>query len=214
MKNAKCSKFISLEGGEGCGKSSLAALLKARFAELGLPLTLSREPGGTKLGSAVRQIFVEPPANEAISTKTEMLLIGAARAHHVENLIAPHLEEGSWVIVDRYIDSTRVYQSDVFGNPEDMNRFLSLCVGDYVPKLTFVLDCPVDEANRRLMSRQGSEKLSRLDLREKEFHEQVRAKYLRLAELEPERIHLIDASRTEAEVFEQVWTVLVKTYQF
>lgn len=197
-------RFITLEGGEGTGKSTLARALAQRLADHGIEAVLTREPGGTPLAEAARELLLHPPEGEAWSALAEALLVNAARRDHIEKLIRPALAAGKWVICDRFADSTRVYQSIDGGVEEDTLRaFERAVLGPTVPDLTLVLDVPMDVAQARRAGRAGA--LDTFERRPQRFHDAVRAAFLALAKAEPDRCRLIDASGSPDEVAEAAW---------
>lgn len=196
--------FITLEGGEGTGKSTLARALADRLADEGIDTVMTREPGGTPLAEAARQLLLHPPEGEVWSALSEALLVNAARRDHIEKLIRPALAAGKWVICDRFADSTRVYQSIDGGVEEDTLRaFESAVLGPTVPDLTLVLDVPMDVARARRAVRTGTP--DSFERRPETFHEAVKAAFLGIVLAEPERCRLIDASLSPDEVADAAW---------
>ena len=185
-------KFISLEGIEGAGKSTLARALQAALVARGLAVRLTREPGGTPLAERLRALLLERGA-ERISAEAETLLMFAARAVHVENLIRPALASGSWVICDRFTDATRAYQGAGRGvDAELIERMAHAVHGDLWPHRTLVLDLPVPAGLARARRRTpGGDRFEDEDVR---FFERVRARYLALAKAEPVRVRIVDAA--------------------
>ncbi|HEU5368253.1 MAG TPA: dTMP kinase, partial [Ktedonobacterales bacterium] len=187
--------FITFEGPEGGGKSTQARLLAERLRAAGYPVTLTREPGGTPAGKAMRAIW-DDPAYSNLLPLTDLLLICADRAQHVGELIRPALARGEIVISDRYADSTRAYQG--YGSGLDfstLETLLQIATGGLVPDLTLLLDIPAAEglARRHAASTSGASQLDRLDRRSLEYHERVHAGYLKLAAQEPQRWVTFDA---------------------
>lgn len=215
---AKVSKqkglFITVEGGEGVGKSSFCRNLYDLINEkmsLDSPPLLTREPGGTALAQAIRGLFLTPPDDEPMDVKTELLLVSAARSDHVSKKIQPALERGSWVICDRFYDSTRVYQG-VMGhlNSSEMEHVISLSVCGQHPAITFLLDCDTDVSLARLDSRHrdsGSQK-SRFDSATKDYHQRLRAAFLQVAREYSDRFCILDASKRPEEILEQAGVAL------
>jgi dTMP kinase len=185
-------KFISLEGIEGAGKSTLARALQAALVARGLAVTLTREPGGTPLAERLRALLLER-GTERISAEAETLLMFAARAVHMENLIRPALASGSWVICDRFTDATRAYQGAGRGvDAELIERVAQAVHGDLWPHRTLVLDLPVPAGMARARHRTpGGDRFEDEDAR---FFERVRARYLALAKDEPVRVRIVDAT--------------------
>lgn len=204
------SRFISIEGGEGVGKSYLTLGLQTRLQELQHQVLLTREPGGTPLADSLRQIFLNPP--EKPTPLAELFLVSAARNQHIQQIIKPALAAQSWVICDRFYDSTRVYQGDLAGVPDAvLESVLAHSVGDCHPGVTFLLDCPVDIAMTRVRQRTKVLQLdagSRYDEGSREMYELLRNAYLKRAREFPERIIVIDASQTPEQVLEDAWAQL------
>ena len=188
--------FVTFEGIEGSGKSSLMAALAARFQARGTSCVLTREPGGTQLGERLRAIFLDPAAH--IDPLAEVFLLNAARAQHVVELIRPALERRESVLCDRFYDSTVAYQSYGRGLDTDMLIELSMrATGGLAPDLTFLLDLPVDLSCLRVAQRHVTARTidDRLEREESEFYERVRAGYLQLAR-RYSRFVVLDASQT------------------
>lgn len=190
--------FLTLEGPEGSGKTSHLAPLAAWLTEQGYRVTTSREPGGTSIGEQIRAVL-HSLQNREMHPRTETLLYQAARAQLVEQIIRPALAEGRIVLCDRYADSTLAYQG--YGHQQDIGQVRALiqyATGGLTPDLTFLLDVDVEEGLRR--KRQSAAEWNRLDAFALAFHQRVRAGYLELARLEPQRWVVIDASRPWNEV--------------
>jgi dTMP kinase len=186
-------RFISLEGIEGAGKSTLARALEAVLVARGLTVRLTREPGGTPLAERLRSLLLERGA-ERISAEAETLLMFAARAVHVENLIRPVLASGAWVICDRFSDATRAYQGAGRGvDAELIERLANSVHGNLWPHRTLLLDLPVDTGMMRARKRAGAG--DRFEDEDRRFFERVRARYLALAAAEPARVRLVDATQ-------------------
>jgi dTMP kinase len=185
-------RFISLEGIEGAGKSTLARALEATLTERGLRVRLTREPGGTPLAERLRTLVLERGA-ERISAEAETLLMFAARAVHVENLILPALDRGEWVICDRFTDATRAYQGAGRGvDPALIERLAETVHGTLWPHRTLLLDLPVEVGLAR--ARRRSAAGDRFEDEDRRFFERVRARYLALAISEPARMRVLDAA--------------------
>jgi len=205
MDSPARGRFITLEGGEGTGKSTLQTVLRDRLAEQGVEIVLTREPGGTPRAEAVRNLVLTPPGGQAFSPLAEALLMNAARSEHLELLIRPALAAGKWVICDRFADSTRVYQGISGQVPAEVVQSLeSHVVGDTKPDLTLILDAPVSLATERRAARAGAADV--FEQRDAAFHESVRQAFASIAQREPARCRLIDASRTAPEVGDDAWT--------
>lgn len=205
---ARRGRFISLEGGEGSGKSRQARWLVERLAGIGVHAVMTREPGGTPEAEAIRALLVTGDPGRWCP-QTEVLLFAAARSEHLTRLIRPALAAGQWVITDRFADSTRAYQGAAQGvDPAFIDAVSSLVVGRDWPDLTLILDVDVDTGLARARQRGGAE--DRYERFNRDFHERLRQAYLDIAALEPLRCTLIDACPGEAEVAEAVWAA-VKT---
>ena len=192
--------FITLEGIDGCGKSTQARLLAAALEHAGCAVLRLREPGGTEISEKIRALLLDP-ANAAMSETCELLLFEAARAQLVEEVIVPALAAGQVVVCDRFYDSTTAYQAFADGLDCAMVRSANaLAVGECTPRLTLVYDVSVDEALARRAARAGQD---RKELKGDVFQESVAAGFRAIAKLEPERVKLIDASAGVAEVFAQ-----------
>jgi dTMP kinase len=185
-------RFISLEGIEGAGKSTVARALEAMLTRRGVAVRLTREPGGTPLAERLRTLVLERGA-ERISAEAETLLMFAARAVHVENLIRPALAQGEWVLCDRFTDATRAYQGAGRGVDAALIERLAQTVhGTLWPDRTLLLDLPVDVGLAR--ARRRSAAGDRFEDEDRRFFERVRARYLALAESEPARVRVLDAA--------------------
>lgn len=187
-------RFISFEGSEGCGKTTQIARLRARLEGDGVEVLLTREPGGTPAGERIRDLLQHDAAGEGLAAEAELLLFAASRAQLVRAVIAPALAAGTWVLADRFLDSTTVYQGVGRGlDPvavEAINRF---AVGGTRPDRTLLLDLPVADGRRRIAARDGGDG-DRMEREPDEFFERVRAGYLGLAASEPGRFAVIDAA--------------------
>jgi len=203
--------FIVLEGPEGSGKSTQGKRLAGRLSTEGVPVLLTREPGGTAIGEQVRAILLDQ-GNYAMLPQTEALLYSAARAQHVGEVIRPALESGTLVICDRYVDSTLAYQSGGRGLPLDglveMQRFAT---GGVAPDLRILLDLPPALGLARRLA--TPEEVNRLDVVSLAFHERVRHFYLSLVDADPTSWRVIDATDDVEEVAANVWSVVGPTIQ-
>lgn len=196
--------FITVEGGEGVGKSTNMAFLQERLCGLGVDLLVTREPGGTKLGEGVRELLLQP-CEDSIASSAELLLIFAARAQHIEQVIEPALAAGKWVLCDRFTDATYAYQGGGRGLPVTMIRNLEKLVqGALRPDYTLLLDAPVSLGMSRARKRG---ELDRFEQEQEEFFERVRATYLQLAEHSSGRYRVIDASQSLESVQQQIHQV-------
>ena len=197
MSNPSPGRFVTFEGGEGAGKSTQMARLAARLGAVGLPVLRTREPGGTEEAEAIRRLLLEGRAERWTPT-AELLLVAAARAEHLARVIEPALEAGVWVLCDRYLDSTRVYQGLAGGvGLERVDRLQGELLRFRLPDLTILLDLPVEVG---LARRGAAGAASRFERKGRAFHELVREGFRRLAAAEPERIVLVDADRSAEEV--------------
>ncbi|HDZ24039.1 MAG TPA: dTMP kinase [Desulfobacteraceae bacterium] len=207
--------FISFEGIEGCGKTTQVQRLAGRLESLGIPVVMTREPGGTAIGEKIRAVLLDA-RNRHLSSLAELFLYAADRAQHVEEVIRPSLGEGKWVLCDRYADATTVYQGYSRGLDMDLVRMLNdTATGGVLPDITFLLDCPVNVGLGRALNRNREMELKgqdRFELERKQFHESVRAGYLKLSSTENERFILIDATldeeTMEAVIFEHIKPLL------
>lgn len=196
--------FITVEGGEGVGKSTNMAFLEQHLTELGIDLVVTREPGGTRLGEDVRELLLKPRA-EAVAPSAELLLIFAARAQHIAEVIEPALAQGRWVLCDRFTDATYAYQGGGRQLPAAIIRELEQLVqADLRPDYTLLLDAPVDVGMSRA---RGRGELDRFEQEQTAFFERVRSTYLQLAGEGSGRYRVIDASRPLAEVEMQLQEV-------
>ncbi|MFZ0553523.1 MAG: dTMP kinase [Steroidobacteraceae bacterium] len=199
--------FITLEGIEGAGKSTVARSVREWLGKRGWNVVLTREPGGTPLAERVRQIVLER-GEEHLSGATETLLMFAARGIHLDNLIRPALERGDCVVCDRFTDASRAYQGAARGiDPAWIESLARQVQGDLQPDCTLLLDLPVPLGLERARSRHAGA-ADRFEAEAQAFFERVRAGYLELARLEPTRIHVIDASVALEAVERQVVAVL------
>jgi dTMP kinase len=199
--------FITFEGSEGCGKTTQIHRLSARLESAGQPVLLTREPGGTPLGESIRHLLKFADEGRDMTPEAELLLFTASRAQLVRRVIEPALAAGTWVIADRFMDSTTVYQGVARRLDYDAVRFINdFAVGERRPDLTFILDVDAEEARLRLLRRArplGAP--DRMEQMPPDFYEAVRQGYLTLARDEPERFRVIQAARGIEAVEEEVW---------
>jgi dTMP kinase len=201
-------RFITLEGIEGAGKSTVAKFVREWLQERGVRVCLTREPGGTPLAERVRGLVLDRQG-EAITPVTETLLMFAARGLHVENLIRPALERGEWVICDRFTDATRAYQGAGRGvSSEWIEQLAAQVQRGLKPDCTLLLDLPVTTGLERVRQRSGAAPTDRFEEEPAKFFERVREAYLGLARAEPQRIRIVNASGTVQDVQMQVASVL------
>jgi dTMP kinase len=200
-------RFITLEGIEGAGKSTVAQLVSEWLASRGITVRVTREPGGTPLAERVRRIVLER-GPEIIAPRAETLLMFAARSIHVENLIRPALARGEWILCDRFTDATRAYQG--YGRGMDsawIEQLATAIHGDLQPDCTLLLDLPVEVGLERARGRSGVA-ADRFEAEAVEFFERVRQGYLLIARQEPKRVRVIDAAAALASVTDQVTRAL------
>ncbi|MEI7851340.1 MAG: dTMP kinase [Kiritimatiellales bacterium] len=201
-------KFITLEGPEGSGKSTQAKTLIRRLAGCGIEAVYTREPGGTAIGEAIRNILQHNEAGEAPCERTELLLFEASRNQLVEKVIRPHLEKGKWVICDRFMDSTTAYQGFGRGLPvEEIQAINRFSANGIVPDLTLLLDLDVATGFERITQRYLAlgESADRFEKEDRSFHERIRAGYLKLAKEDPKRFRIINAAKKPAAVATAIW---------
>lgn len=200
-------RFITLEGGEGMGKSTQARLLVAALEARGIAVDATREPGGTPGAEAIRSLLLAPPGT-GWPAEAEALLFAAARSDHVAHRIRPALAEGRWVICDRFVDSSRAYQGGAGGLGDEaivaLHRFGS---DGLLPDLTLLLQAPAPVTRQRLNSRDGGES-DAIGGRDEEYHAAVAAAFARIAVSEPQRVARIDGSGSPAEVHDRVMAAL------
>lgn len=185
------SRFVSLEGGEGAGKTTVLAALRAHLADTGAEVVVTREPGGTPLAESVRELLLRP-GNESMAAETELLLMFAARAQHVRATVLPALDRGAWVLCDRFTDSSFAYQGGGRGLDVDLIATLERHVVGLRPGLTLLLDVEVARGRERIRGRDPHP--DRIEGERDAFFERVRATFLARAAAEPERFRVVDAS--------------------
>jgi len=199
-------RFISIEGIEGAGKSTAARALQAELARRGLAVLLTREPGGTPMAESLRELLLRT-GGERVPPTAETLLMFAARSLHVENQIRPALEDGRWVVCDRFTDATYAYQGGARGVPQELIGQLAHAVhGDLWPDRTLLFDIDVAAGLARASARRGVP--DRFESERHGFFEGVRAAYLERARREPARIRVIDASQPERAVLDATLAAL------
>jgi dTMP kinase len=200
--------FITFEGGEGSGKSTHARSLAQRLESAGIEVVLTREPGGSTGAEIIRHILLSGIA-KPLGAETEAILFAAARDDHVRSTILPALDAGHWVICDRFIDSTRVYQGALGNVDQRLIRSLErVTVGSAYPELTFIMDVPAEIGLARAKSRRGQDAADRFEAESTEFHEKLRLAYNALAVEEPERCVLIDGRASREAVAEHIWSAV------
>lgn len=199
-------RFITLEGGEGAGKSTQLQTVAACLTTAGIPFLTTREPGGTPRAEAIRGLLLSPGEAEPMASETELLLMFAARAQHVKQRIEPALAAGTWVLCDRFTDATRAYQGG--GRGLDLSQIEALAAwvhGDCWPDLTLLLDVPAAQGLARAEKRSAKDRIEQEALA---FFERVRAHYLAQAAAEPTRFRVIDAAPAEDAVTAQVMAAM------
>ena len=202
--------FISFEGTEGCGKSTQLKALAARLQAAGRAVVQTREPGGTPLSEAIRQLLQHDPAGEAMCPEAELLLFAAARAQHTRKCIQPALAANQVVLCDRFIDSTTVYQGVARALASDtvaaINQF---AMGTTRPDLTLLIDLAPEIVMERVKAR-GTGELDRMERETLAFFQAVREGYLRLAATEPNRFIVIDGNQAPETLESEIWDVVTQ----
>jgi len=201
--------FITFEGIDGCGKSTQVSRFEATLKKRGISLIVTSEPGGTKIGEAIRRILLHVD-NTHIVPLAELFLYEADRAQHVSEVIKPALEAGKWVICDRYFDATTVYQGAVLGHHErlieQINREAAL---GCQPDITFLLDCPAEVGLERIAKRHKHDrKRDRFESKTLDFHIKIRYGYLALANRHKDRFRIIDSTLPEDQVARKIREII------
>jgi dTMP kinase len=187
-------KFITLEGGEGVGKTTNVPFIKTFLEKQNISLIVTREPGGTRIAEKIRELLIQPN-EETLTVTAEILLMFAARAQHLEHIIKPALAKGQWVLCDRFTDATYAYQSGGRNMPRESVSWLETFVqGELQPDLTLLLDAPVKTGMARAKSRAGQ--MDRFESEHLQFFNKVQEVYLKRAEQYPERIKIINADQS------------------
>lgn len=211
MSKGEPARFITLEGGEGAGKSTQAGRLSAALDRCGIANIVTREPGGSPGAEDIRKLLVEgePGRWDAL---TETVLLYAARADHIVHTIKPALTAGKWVICDRFSDSTFAYQGAGRGiDRETIRRIDSIVVGDLKPDVTIILDFPVEAGLARAKARGGNE--ARFENFDTEFHKRLRNAFRDIARKYPARCVLLDAQGSEDEVAAAIWNTICERFR-
>jgi dTMP kinase len=212
----KQSRFVTLEGGEGVGKSTLMTGLSQWLKNRGITVIHTREPGGTPIADAIRQLFKSPPTGDTITAEAEALLVSAARVQHVANVIKPALDSGTWVICDRFVDSTRVYQGLFGGVPlNDLEWLIKFSTVGIEPDLTFLLDCDVELSSRRIGGRSKEttpDSTERYDHADHRVHDKLRDGFRKVAGFYPARFFILDASLPPEQVLAQACSELERRW--
>lgn len=211
MSGLQRGRFISVEGGEGVGKSTFCDALQVILQQQKLQVIRTHEPGGTPSADALRQFFLKTHPEDPLLSETELFVVSAARAQHCGKKIRPQLNQNGWVVSDRFADSSRVYQG-ILGQlaPAYVESVIQLSTQGLEPDITFLLDCNVEVVLSRLQQR-GGEK-NRFDAAKKQFHYDLRAAYQQVAQQFPQRFVVLDASlsahavlRSALQVLNQRW---------
>lgn len=203
--------FLSLEGSEGCGKSTQIAMLKSYLLGRSIETVMVREPGGTALGEKIRHLLQHDDAGEGMSAEAELLLFAASRAQLMREVIRPELAKGRLVIADRFLDSTTVYQGVARGlDAAAVAAINGFATAQRKPDLTILLDVDLATGRRRASGRQDEP--DRMERESDAFFENVRQGYLRLAAAEPERITVIDATLDPQTVHAQIVSTLTQRF--
>lgn len=207
MASVARGKFITLEGGEGGGKTTQAKLLADRLRRAGLDVVQTREPGGSPRAETIRRVILSGKA-KTFGPLAETVLFYAARESHLELTIRPALQRGAWVVCDRFSDSTRAYQGAAGGvGQQVLNAMDTVVVGDTKPDLTIILDLPAEESLNRVKARSIAEnrEADRFESMGLPFHKTLRDEFLAIAKDEPQRCVVIDATPSAEVVARSVW---------
>jgi dTMP kinase len=207
-KDPTRGRFITFEGGEGSGKSTQIKTLAKRLKRAGLRTVVTREPGGSPGAEIIRHLLLSG-MGKLLGPEAETLLFAAARDDHVHAVIKPALDQGIWVLCDRFFDSTRAYQGRLGKvDPGVLNAMQRVTIGDLKPDLTIILDIPVDIGMQRAAARRGAGAPDRFEAEDVKFHEGLRDAYRQIAAAEPQRCVLIDANAAPGVVAARVWTAV------
>ncbi|MBN4047777.1 dTMP kinase [Oceanicaulis sp. AH-315-P02] len=205
-------RFITFEGGEGVGKSTQIKAVEKFLNSRGIATLLTREPGGTPMAEALRELVVSGDTDRW-SPLEEMLIMYTARSELVRTVIKPALEKGVWVLADRFADSTTVYQGYAGGVPLKRIKLLhEIVLGSFTPNLTFIIDLCAKNGLKRVRSR--AEIISRFEKHSPEFYDKVRQGYLEIAKKEPDRCHVIDGSGSISEISSYICKVMASKFAF
>lgn len=201
--------FITIEGPDGAGKSSLVKRLNEAIQnETDRPLVMTREPGGSEIAEEIREIILNP-LHTKMDARTEALLLAAGRRQHVVEKIRPALDRGDIVLCDRFVDSSIAYQGQARGiGIEEVKAINEFAIEGLRPDLTIYLDVEAHVGLERIKDKKSNRKQDRLELEAITFHEDVRKGYFKLIDLEPDRFTIIDASKDEDHVFQETWAVI------
>jgi dTMP kinase len=215
MNDSNGPKFISLEGGEGAGKSTQIKMLTDWLEGQAVKVCTTREPGGSPGAEEIRDLLVKGDGDRWASM-TEALLMAASRAEHVERRVKPALAEGEWVLCDRFLDSSVAYQGAGRGlGMEKVRDLQTMALGDFLPDLTIILDLPVDVGLGRAISREGAKADSedRFEKLDTKFHEELRAAYLKIAASEPDRCIVFDANKSPGSLQQDLREAIAKRFK-
>jgi dTMP kinase len=201
-------RFISFEGGEGSGKSTQIRTLAERLGAAKLRAVVTREPGGSPGAEVIRHLLLSG-MGKLLGAEAETLLFAAARDDHVRSVIQPALTQGTWVLCDRFSDSTRAYQGSL-GKvaPEVLNAMERVTIGDLKPDLTIILDVPVEVGMKRAAARRGGGAPDRFEAEDVKFHQELREAYRQIAVDNPQRCVLVDANAEPGTVAANIWAAL------
>ncbi len=203
-------RFITFEGGEGAGKSTQITQLSKKLETEGVETLITREPGGSPGAEAIRHVILSGAA-ESLGPEAEAMLFAAARADHIEQTIKPALKSGKWVLCDRFVDSTRVYQGEGGADPRIIEALELVSIGTFMPDLTIIIDVPAEKGLERARKRQSADQNGEPDRFEKEtlaIHEGRRQAFLKLAENYPGRCVIVDGLQGIDGVGQQIWNVV------
>jgi dTMP kinase len=207
-KDSRRGRFITFEGGEGSGKSTQINTLAERLNGAELRTIVTREPGGSPGAEIIRHLLLSG-MGKLLGAEAETLLFAAARDEHVHAVIEPALDQGVWVLCDRFFDSTRAYQGRLGKvDPGVLNAMQRVTIGDLKPDLTIILDVPVEVGMQRAAARRGTRAADRFEAEDVKFHEGLRDAYRQIAAAEPQRCVLVDANAAPSVVAARVWTAV------
>jgi len=199
-------KFISIEGIEGAGKSTQLTFIENYLKQLGINVVVTREPGGTALGEQIRELLLAP-REEGMAVDTELLLMFAARAEHLEQVIKPAILRGDWVLSDRFVDATFAYQGGGRGIAiERIEQISAWTLKEVKTDISFLFDLPVEVGQQRVIARKGM--IDRFEQEKTDFFQKIRDCYLQRSQQEPNRIKVIDASKSISDIELQLKTLL------
>ncbi|MFF2179312.1 dTMP kinase [Lysinibacillus sp. NPDC058147] len=207
-----CNLFITFEGPEGAGKTTVIQKIAERLAEENIDVLATREPGGIDIAEKIRSIILNPE-HTAMDERTEALLYAAARSQHYFEKVRPALEAGKMVICDRFIDSSLAYQGHARGiGVDEVLSINEFAIGKKLPDMTILFDLAPEVGLARIHAH-GEREINRLDVESLAFHKKVREGYLQLVERYPERIHVVNADQNIERVVEDVWSLLYEAIQ-